>query len=550
MLLGISVVKNEADIIETMVRLNLRFLDHLHLFDNGSTDGTGEILSQLAREMDAVSFEVDARTGHPQTGILNDFLNGRVASYAPTHVIPLDGDEILCGDPSAFRSECDAVNVPLLLKWRTYVPREDDDQNQENPVRRIVHRRLSERPQFSKSTMPKSLLGLAQLGPGSHIVLQDGKKVSSKKSESAHIAHFPVRHPEQVVGKALVGHWGLKLRSAPKSEGEQWRNISQEILEKGELSQESFFRVAEGYAARGRAKLTKDPITLPTRFKIKYPNANPSNALQKIAEFVETLVDKASGDASSDRTRHVTTDEVKRIVGTRGLPRPAKLVRAVITGKTVEFCVTHPQDVIQKHHLQGQFYEAEELEIIRNNFPEGGTFVDIGANVGNHSLFCALFLNPERVILAEPNPVAIRTLVANVQINGLEDICDTSRLGVGIGAKTMKGAAVSWRSRGWEKSNLGGAQLRETGGDLTVLRGDEFMGEDRADFIKIDVEGMEISVLEGLSSTIERDRPILFVEVDNENSSEMEKWLNRSNYQVSERFSRYSSNCNFLCRPV
>jgi Met-10+ like-protein len=54
---------------------------------------------------------------------------------------------------------------------------------------------------------------------------------------------------------------------------------------------------------------------------------------------------------------------------------------------------------------KGVFYEREELEIIATHF-KGGTFVDIGANVGNHSIFAAKFLGASKVIAFEPNPTA------------------------------------------------------------------------------------------------------------------------------------------------
>lgn len=49
-LIGLSMVKNESDSIEAFIRHNLRFLDTLYLIENGSVDGTREILVELQRE--------------------------------------------------------------------------------------------------------------------------------------------------------------------------------------------------------------------------------------------------------------------------------------------------------------------------------------------------------------------------------------------------------------------------------------------------------------------------------------------------------------------
>ena len=61
---SISVVKNEADIIEAMVRHNCQFLDHTTIVDNGSVDGTWEILTALEAEGLPLSIQQDTRPGH------------------------------------------------------------------------------------------------------------------------------------------------------------------------------------------------------------------------------------------------------------------------------------------------------------------------------------------------------------------------------------------------------------------------------------------------------------------------------------------------------
>ena len=72
----------------------------------------------------------------------------------------------------------------------------------------------------------------------------------------------------------------------------------------------------------------------------------------------------------------------------------AEIARFSHEGKDVLFTVTSEKDLIQTHHRLGHFYEPEELEIISNHFVKGTVFLDIGANVGNHSIYTALFLRP------------------------------------------------------------------------------------------------------------------------------------------------------------
>jgi hypothetical protein len=74
------------------------------------------------------------------------------------------------------------------------------------------------------------------------------------------------------------------------------------------------------------------------------------------------------------------------------------VTRGAVFGRTVIFCTDRVNDPIQDRNRGGGFYELEELCEIVRYFPLGGVFVDIGANVGNHSLFFALFGHAASVV--------------------------------------------------------------------------------------------------------------------------------------------------------
>ena len=56
----------------------------------------------------------------------------------------------------------------------------------------------------------------------------------------------------------------------------------------------------------------------------------------------------------------------------------------------------------------------------------------------------------------------------------------------------------------------------------------------RVDFIKLDVEGMELDALEGASKTIERSRPILLVEKIKSNPEQINRWFSDRGYVLRE----------------
>jgi FkbM family methyltransferase len=223
-------------------------------------------------------------------------------------------------------------------------------------------------------------------------------------------------------------------------------------------------------------------------------------------------------------------------------------------GEELTFFVLDRGDVIQHHYLQGRLFEEDELRIIARYFPPGGVFVDIGANVGNHSIFASRFLHARKVIAFEPHPTAAFLLKANVALNRLADRIDTSHLGIGLCDRDSQADAVLI------EGNLGATRLRASAdeGAFQVVPGDALLADRSIDFIKIDVEGMEIEVLRGLGRTITQQRPAILVEVDNPNTESFITWVRANQYickycstgRVWDTLPDYAGYANFLIVPA
>ncbi len=223
-----------------------------------------------------------------------------------------------------------------------------------------------------------------------------------------------------------------------------------------------------------------------------------------------------------------------------------KIIRSAYREQPISFFVTDENDVIQSYHSHGLFYEPEELAIIERHFPKGGVFLDVGSNVGNHAIFASKFLYPSQVIVIEPNPRAIDVLMANIDLNAMRRTVDTSLIGIGLSNTN------GWATANGPEGNLGATHLSasEDQTEIRLARGDDMIGGRKIDFIKIDVEGMEILTLEGLRQTIAAQRPIMFVEVDNYNHDAFMQFVVDSAYTIHERFRRYEVNENFLIIPA
>lgn len=213
-----------------------------------------------------------------------------------------------------------------------------------------------------------------------------------------------------------------------------------------------------------------------------------------------------------------------------GAPLPLvamETVHCTINGRQIAFCVNMLDDPIQNAHRKGQFYEQHELETLAQHIPAGATVLDIGANTGNHAMWWAMFGGAARVIVVEPNPLALEPLVGNVLGNQLESTIDLSHLGFGLGEFDRDDWGMKKHDR-----NLGATKMFAGQGTLSVRRGDAVFAQLSPDVVKIDVEGMEMAVLAGLNALISRARPVIMIEVRDTQADEFAQWASAQGYEA------------------
>jgi FkbM family methyltransferase len=158
------------------------------------------------------------------------------------------------------------------------------------------------------------------------------------------------------------------------------------------------------------------------------------------------------------------------------------------------------QDAIAREVCFTGRYEPQETALLLALLPPGGTFLDVGANWGYFTLVGAVRIGPSgRVVGLEPDPRLFSVLVANLRLNRLDHA-----LALPLAAAASPGLAVL---RGYDEAggNRGLSRIVDSGpaGDFTVSTTDldslaDRIGLERADVVKIDVEGAERQVLEGM----------------------------------------------------
>ena len=98
------------------------------------------------------------------------------------------------------------------------------------------------------------------------------------------------------------------------------------------------------------------------------------------------------------------------------------------------------------------------------------------------------------------------------------------------------------------RGGLGATSLEaDSSGEIIVATLDS-MVSGRVDLLKIDVEGMEMSVLAGSRELIRRWAPMIFVEIANRNTPALMQWLEREKYRVMRIFTD-KGHANYLLAP-
>lgn len=200
--------------------------------------------------------------------------------------------------------------------------------------------------------------------------------------------------------------------------------------------------------------------------------------------------------------------------------------------------------------LETSMFDAPEvntavqlLGLRRRHHDDGVVAIDGGANIGVHTLEWAMAMTGwGRVIAIEAQERIFYALAGNIALNN----CFNARA-IHAAVSEHSGVMRMPQPDYMQASTLGSLELR--GGPKT-----EFIGQaidyseaasaevrtlalddlslERVDFLKLDVEGMEIEALDGARGLIERHRPIVLAEFIKTGVQPLHAWLEARGYKV------------------
>jgi len=214
------------------------------------------------------------------------------------------------------------------------------------------------------------------------------------------------------------------------------------------------------------------------------------------------------------------------------------------------YVLYNPNDIYigQAIEAYGEYGEIE-AQLLRQLCPQHGCVVEVGANIGTHTLVLAKSVGVSGWVIAyEAQRVVLQTLCANLALNSMVQV-DARHAAVGARSGFVPMPDIDYSL----SANFGGVELSafSSGRPVRLVRLDEEIETQRLDLIKIDVEGMESEVITGAIQLIERHRPLLYVENDRvANSEALIHLILQLGYRLYWHLPRLFNPDNFFSNPT
>jgi Glycosyl transferase family 2 len=223
-------VRDEIDIIEQNIDFHLGLgIEHFVVTDNGSVDGTRDILADFQRRLGkSIVIIDDAEPVHHQSVRVDRMIQVAKKEFRPRWIISSDADEFWYPASGRYDSEIDGRKNVLNCYWHNFLPRPNMPWQEFTDIGEMpgYHGRMSK-----TFCLARGLVGMYK---GNHESRSIPRVIS--RSDNIRVYHYPVRSYEQFERKVVQGHRASVKALDPESANFHWRAYY-ESWENGRLPQ-------------------------------------------------------------------------------------------------------------------------------------------------------------------------------------------------------------------------------------------------------------------------------------------------------------------------
>ncbi len=203
----------------------------------------------------------------------------------------------------------------------------------------------------------------------------------------------------------------------------------------------------------------------------------------------------------------------------------------------VQILFPDEEDHLARFVERGAWYERGVLEEISRHVGPGERFVDVGAHLGNHSLWFATRCEAENVMAIEPHPWTFATLQETIALNDLGDIITPVRALI---HPTWQSASLDFLEHAdapWMRTML--PRIKECGDTPCMTLNEALAGG--ASVVKIDVEEMGSAVLASGMEMIREHGPVIAIEAQGDEQRAVAELLGPAGYTNLGQFQEHGS---------
>ena len=198
----------------------------------------------------------------------------------------------------------------------------------------------------------------------------------------------------------------------------------------------------------------------------------------------------------------------------------------------------HNNTIESKMFVSSRLREGKELDVISGFIKNGGTFLDIGSNIGYYSLMAAK-LGATKIIGVEPNPIVLDRFKANIKFNKFEKLIKTFQIGIGEKLSTLE-LRLSQSDMG--SSSIVNTKLISDNIKIKVIPLEKLLKKEditKVDVLKIDIEGFEDRALFPYFKNLNKKFYPRLVIMEDSSQTDWEEnileWLLANGYRVLAR---------------
>ena len=256
--------------------------------------------------------------------------------------------------------------------------------------------------------------------------------------------------------------------------------------------------------------------------------AEASSTVLSLAPGVQCVGQTIAAMALRETTMNVVTHRVGQLCDALGrlwcmspktvfqfLRKAAEpMPRVVVTSSAFGSLCGFENDFIYRSALANGSHEPHFDQIVEQLVGDDAVVLDVGANIGTHSIRLSRKVCRGTVHAFEPQSLVFSILQKNLQLHR----CDNVRP-YRFAVAELDNAVLAMEPFSFSAKaiNNGGLRVDRRGGgagDLVLSQRLDSFAFPRVDFIKMDIQGSEVDALRGAVDLLRRTRPVLYVEIE------------------------------------